>query len=152
MDIYEEPSIRSRVYDVHNPRIEEFHQVLAKINKILHDCREDFFSMHPRRPVEVAKVLGAETPSAEIEEVEFADEVLNPIELGTSLFYEEDLARRFTMHLCSPLDSDRMWGQFGVRIDTVRAGFRTRFEVGSMSQRSGNFQVKRVVRLKVRDI
>ena len=100
MDISGEPSIRSRVHDGHNPRIEDLHQILDKINKMLWDCREDFSSMHPRRPVEVAKVSAGEGPSPqqpECADIEYAEEVLNPnigvlwgLELGTSLFYEED--------------------------------------------------------------
>ena len=135
---FEERTRRHVVSDTRNPRIDDFStldQILDILNNVLAERREEFFSDHPKRPKDVCEDLSScslpepSGSSVQDEIEEFAEDVTNPVELGTSLFYQEDLARRFAMHLCSEVENVRMWQQFGLRIDTIRHGFRTRFEV-----------------------
>ena len=103
-----EPSIISLdTYDRQNRRSDEcpsLQEIILIINKMLSECREDFFSLYPKRPVddsEVARKTSCEVQGIEVgttdldSDLEYADTVIDPIELGTSLFYEEDLVRRF---------------------------------------------------------
>ena len=123
--------------DSQNPRKSDktlLDEILHKINKKLRDCRDHFLRLYPRRPAHHSGVScsagGAESWEIDSEDdVEYADDVMNTIEFGTSLFYCEEEVRLFAVHLCSSMQSDLVWSLFGLRIDTERKGFRTRFEV-----------------------
>ena len=108
-------------------------QILIILNKKLSDCREHFMQLYPRRPAQLSEVLcgAGSAESCEIggeDDVEYADNVTNTIEFGTSLFYNEDKVRLFAMHLCS-LQSDLVWSRFGLRVVRAWKGIHTRFEV-----------------------
>ena len=83
-------------------------RIVHILNTKIEACRDEFFSAHPIRPEIVTKDSCCEAPSnkseneseSEYSEIEYADEVMNPIDYGTSICFGEDLAREFLGHLC----------------------------------------------------